>query len=334
MARKEEEKRSDLVVGDITLNQDQLVQSLAEGVGKLPKGTHYFVNENGVLKPFVIPEGIHLDEIIERVVGIAREENWALIADAYCLPHRNARSTEMVLELGPTGKMTRAHYGDGMGDNPTLSATFQPDEESGVVMAEGRLFMPLVPQISALCPTYAGDEKVLKFSGIQGYSEKQVALVYRDGVVPDIDVSKYITEKLLGRKYYPRPKISTPELTFDPNEDSYQVGEGRAYLSWNGENKPKVWKGRTIRGVVLTEDRDEVPYGIEVCIKDIGEVPFEYANGWSKATQVTGEITLNNGVDEPKKVWREFLVYSGRKYLRNHPQELLGRAFVATQFKD
>lgn len=171
------------------------------------------------------------------------------------------------------------------------------DQEVGV-----SVFRP-VGESGAMMLLYTGDDRMLSYTGIDGYTPAQEALVLQDDR-PQINLSKVMFQALITGDWrgslFPLPELSfrTRSYYYDPanRARTYPIGE-----------KKEVVAGDEVRGVTLVQSIDSIdtPYRVTVKVEEISMIRDDRdATGSGEAVEVIGKATVDDGVETVEKMVR------------------------------
>lgn len=303
----------------IPVDTANLTGSLLQIAINSPDGNSlYSYDETGHV---LIPVSKELTQADDFILAIRRQPGRVFIADSWAINYLSADSTCLDIELDDKNRIKFARFQNGMHTNPSVSIALE--EEGEGLRSRGHIYI----SSCHLALDYEGDGHILKFDHLEKYSRAQLALVFKNGQVPDVDINKLVYESVvLGYRRTRYPEIALPTLTFNPNHRDYHARCGHIYLVQDEETLPKVESGSIISGVLITE-ASKRPYHLKVSIKSLKEVDFKYSNGPGKATLISGKIEINSGNrrDFASKLSR-FRVNSGLRYLKENPQLVPGYA--------
>lgn len=312
----------------ISFDPKNLVLSLGSVLLRVPDGISYWdVNSSGsALTPLQPTSSVW--NLPEGAVGITRQrimysgEEEIQIREAGSTEFPSSDSTDLSF-IYRDGRMTDCRFHDGMHFSPHASVLFSTDGRG--LKSQGNVYLSLVPSCAGLNLQYAGNGKQLRFTNLEDLVTGQLALLFKDGKVPVVDIQRYIASSIFGlaRRRRERETVAVPELTFDRQRHDFVVGHGYAYVSeckFSGS-------ARFVSGVVMDESGRH-PYRVGVKVEDMAERPYLYTYGYGMATAIAGRTTIDNGLGKKAQTDAPFIVNSDIAYLARHPEHALGQAYA------
>lgn len=312
---------------EIVLDRKRWVQTLGEGVGKLPPGDYQYVYKNGALVPFKLPEGKRLHEVADRVLEVRRRDGYAQIADARVIGHLTTDNTSMSMEYGEDGQLSVACFENGYQSDPAMSVVFKPDGKEMVSRAD--VTIQLMRGIASLPLEYRGNCQRLEFLGVKRWNKQQEALVFEDNQFPDIDVFEFVVNEFFDQRYGNASKPKVPKLRFDPRKYSYAGKETYAFLQWDGKTRPEIGEGKVVKGVVTEGMMREKPYGVQVEILSVEEKGmWQQATKSGIFTEIEAKVLVNDG--KGVQIYDKRLEVNSRlEDVRQCPELVVAAAFAA-----
>lgn len=318
-----------------TLNPNDLVASIVEITPSLPDGRIDFAlnRATNTLQSFEI--GTHTMGLPSRAIGVIKVTdsdtgNQVIdIAQSCLINHLTADSTHLSIELD-NNTLKSARFNTRLHTNPHVSAIFLPGEDE-TITSQANIHMSLVSQLTGLSLEFSGDDRTLTFQSLNDYNQEQLALIFKDVHVPDIDIQTLIRQSIILGDSHAAKNLTLPTLTFNRDEYSYQPFHSRTYLMQKGESLPQIAEGTTISGIAIIENDEnptnKQPYQVNVEIHTVDEVPYEYSDGSDTAIKISGITTISDGINEPVIFDEPFIVLSDMDWLTKNPQRIPGTAF-------
>lgn len=305
----------------LRIDPDHLIGSLVKLAPSLPIGLSYWVSDNRSLTPMDKPSG---EDFPPQSIGVLNNSELVTISNPWEIKRLTTETTYVEIPHETTSGRAKVFFSNGYLYNPSVKVAFYPADRN--YLSRGLVIMPLAPSCDSLSLDYVGDDTMLIFRSLGMWSKEQIALVFKDGQVPNIDIQDHVYRSLFegGDRHN---LIAQPQLTFDRRRDYYHSNHSRTYLIHDEGKLPPIRKGGTISGIAITE-KPELPYRVDVRIKDIEEKPHRYANGFGKATKVSASIKIDDGVGRPVNRQKTFLVHASLAWLKENPQNIPGTAFA------
>lgn len=311
----------------IVIDRENLMTSLVEVVAGLPDGQSNFTfdEQTNTLQPILQPR--QSGEWPIKAVSLLKQQK-SVNADAghlITIAHPEVihnlwfETPHFYMEVC-AGRLVAAEFTAPLAGGSLMEANFTEEKE------RVRIYLSLIRQLDSFNLIYGGDGKAAVFQDLNGYTPEQLALVFKDGRVPDLDLQKIMLDTLLLNKR-DAGKPALPQLTFNPNRYAYNPGHSRVYLVQSEASLPFIQMGSVIGGVAKLIDRTEQPFEVKVVLNKIQQIRCQYTDGVGLATRISGDIYIKEGRLERVYNRREFVVLSDLEYLNKHLELIPGKAF-------
>ncbi len=257
---------------------------------------------------------------VSQGTGFSPDTRSSLISPYGSTDRMTTNHAQAYIEIDARDKIQSAYVQTPQG-RAQLQASFR--QVGDVIRSSAQLRMSLVPNCTSLTIDYDGNDQFGMFDSVHGWSAGQVALVFQDGIVPDIDFQRLLWEQFFLGNLQSLDAMPLPKLTFDPRRYYHGQDGSWSYLVRGIEDTTEIQHGSTVEAVKLT-DATKPPYRqrpsrVSFEVIDMAEVDYEYRSGPGKATVIKGNAHYIDGYSEHDEKDLTVKVRASMDYVLRNP---------------